>query len=113
MPKREVTYSGPMPQSVRDYYNVSSLAYRSCCVYILTSDDGCPVYVGMSHRPGNRFDRHRAREWWPDVAHLTVIEFTADNRSDARWAAKREESRLIASLLPYANRSEMPREATV
>lgn len=103
-----VVYDGSMPQAVADYYAITPLGSSFSCsfVYILSDINGDALYVGMSRRPGNRFDRHRRRAWWSDVHSLRVLKVEPDMPSRARLDAKRLETQLIRALDPRCNIAE-------
>lgn len=105
----EVIYSGAMPSSPSDYYAIALGGSRMSYVYILTGERGDALYVGMSRRPGNRFDKHRSRDWWGQVEGLTVWRVEGEDRWHADRNARRLEAHAIRELLPAYNIAGVPR----
>lgn len=103
----EVVYLGPMPQAPSDYYAASILfqptARRHAFVYLLLACDGSVIYVGKARRPGNRFDKHRRREWWDEVESLILLRVGAEVVEDADVLALHVESLLIRRFDPPYN----------
>jgi predicted GIY-YIG superfamily endonuclease len=41
-------------------------------LYRFYSADDTLLYVGLTINPGRRMEKHRGREWWRDVARITL-----------------------------------------
>lgn len=59
-----------------------------------------PLYIGMSSRPGLRYEQHADQPWWPYVSGFVVFPEVYASEADALAA---EEARIHARL-PLANR---------
>lgn len=98
-----IIYDGAFPQRSRDYYRLARGSWNRAYVYLLYGSDDNLLYVGRTHRPGNRFDKHRRRDWWPEVAALVLLEVEGENADEAHALVKRLELRAIRTLYPELN----------
>lgn len=116
----EIVYFGAMPQVPKVYYPLAHLTptlWRgaSAFVYLLLACDGSVLYAGKAREPGNRFDKHRRKHWWDEVALLLLIRVMGTNQSEADTVALHVESLAIKQLDPIYNvagarrRPNMPR----
>ncbi|MET9222403.1 GIY-YIG nuclease family protein [Streptomyces sp. NPDC003300] len=67
-------------------------------LYRLFDTEGRLLYVGITNMPNVRFDAHRMKAWWKQVARRELVWF--DNRQEAGWA----EVRAIRAERPMHNR---------
>jgi predicted GIY-YIG superfamily endonuclease len=74
----------------------------STTLYVLEDMHGAVIYVGISNSPWHRFDAHRTREWWNNVATIKLTHYA--HRADAATAEKS----LIATLRPPGNVASIP-----
>lgn len=98
-----IAYEGTFPERSRDYYALVPAASNLAYVYVLLDDAGDPVYIGRSHRPGNRFDKHRRKPWWPAVKSLSLLRVQGDSRGDTHAAVSYLERYLIKTYRPTYN----------
>lgn len=99
----EVAYSAPVPARPIDYY---PLALGSVCqrfVYLLEDRRRRVIYVGFSHRPGQRIDRHRRRRWWSEVDRLILLRVSGADRYAAETVGRSLERYAIQHFQPRHN----------
>ena len=96
-------YKGPFPDTSSGYYSLVQPMWRRCFVYVLFDWADNVLYVGKSFRPGNRFDRHRRRDWWPDVSTVAILQIDGPERHEVERAAYNIELNTIHSLRPLHN----------
>ena len=68
------------------------------------------LYVGITHNPSRRFEKHRARDWWRDVATIRLQVYPT------RAAVQAAERRAVANEHPRHNirlRDDYPRGESV
>lgn len=98
----EVSYDGPMPATSAGYYALGGQDGYGY-VYVLSDARGSVVYIGRSRCPGNRFDKHRRKTWWPEVTHLTLLRLRGDDRNETAALTDAVETHAIARLGPRHN----------
>ena len=96
----EVAFTGPMPTRPKDYYDLGG---RDGYGYVYLLAGEFLVYVGKSWCPGNRFDKHRRRDWWDLVDHLTLLRVRGDSTTETEALMDGLETFAIRRLLPVAN----------
>lgn len=96
----EVAYEGVMPSRPADYYDLGGRDGHGY-VYLLSGFE--LLYIGKSWCPGNRFDRHRRRLWWPGVRHLTLLRVRGDDHEETGALMDGLETFAIRRLLPVHN----------
>lgn len=103
----EVVYLGRMSDTPHDYYRAANLfppyAPSHAFVYLLLACDGSVLYAGKARTPGQRFDRHRRRDWWDEVALLCLLRVSGETAEAADTAALWVESVAIRRLDPTYN----------
>lgn len=98
----EVVYTGMFPRRASDYYAVGQGGMQY--VYLLFDEDEVLLYVGRSHRPGNRFDKHRRHQpWWPSVSGLLILAVNGETKAEAAALVAGLELHCIRRLGPQYN----------
>lgn len=103
----EVVFFGAMPARSADYYAASALmpprGNKAAYIYFLLACDGSLLYVGKARTPGNRFDKHRRKEWWGEVVTLLLVRVSGSTLEEANLLALHVESLALRQLNPVYN----------
>lgn len=100
----KIVYVGRFPERSRDYYALTPLvSARTAYVYMLFSYCGSLLYVGRARRPGNRFDKHRRRDWWPEVYDVLLVQVQGEDRASTHAYVDKLERLAIRHLSPIHN----------
>lgn len=99
----ELAFDGQFPSGRHPYVGLPKSGANFEFVYLLLSSIGSPIYVGRSWRPADRFTKHRRKDWWQGVEHLTLIRVYGASRLDATVQTAFVERVLIEELAPSGN----------
>lgn len=81
-------FSGDIPASTRETRSLDGRPVAvnriGLCSYIyhLFDQQGEPMYFGKTNQPSYRFEKHRRRPWWSEVAHLNLYIVTCESHLD-------------------------------
>jgi len=94
----------PTNQVVRDWHWQNLGQPVPYAIYHLFNRLGRPIYVGVTNCLPYRFESHRRRYWWPQVAYMNL--YLVPTRVDALYWEKHA----IHGLQPRYNKAHRPKE---